>query len=194
MLCKKRRVLALLLVFVMASSLSTFAAADASDEHSQERCVAEPFSIDWIEYEEELSEAKYKLRVNEKLEPEIETIILSHLVADGVISADILFANSLSFENENIFSQFIDENVDVIYFGGQFCCAPDTMSLYWTPIWGGAMHANGMCTRHCRHDSNICRGCGAIWGGRHVLTAPNGCGKTAVNCNQQTYGWCARTS
>jgi hypothetical protein len=192
----KRRILTLLLAFAMMSSLSAFAAEKASDEHSHEGCVVETFAIDWSEYAEELSEVKYKLRVYEKLEPEIEMIILTHLVADGVIPGDILSAHSLAFEYESIFSQFIDENVEVEYLPyGVVCCDPTTMRKTWVPIWGGTMHANGMCTRHCQHDAYICQGCQAIWDSRHVITDPYGCGKTAANCtSQHMYGWCSRTS
>lgn len=178
-------VLSMLLAFAVLEPVQSFAAWDESDEH-HEACASDAVTIDWSQYKEELAETKYNLRVSEKMLPEVETLVLTYLVEDGIVPSSALSEHA-TFENTDVLERFIVENVKVDSVYGQICCPSGTMRREWVGICLKYRLANGICVRHCAHYVYMCRNCFTIWDKRHDTSA--GCGNTKKNCSIYLQGY-----
>lgn len=178
-------VVTMLLAFATLGPLQSFAAYDKPEE-PHEACATAAVTIDWGQHKEELAEIKYSLRVSEEMLPEVETLVLTYLVSDGIVPSSTLSEHA-AFENTAVLERFIAENVNVDVVYGAFCC--DNMQRRWIGVCDKYTEKDGKCVRHCLHEAYRCDNCKAVWDFRHTITAPNGCGKSIDACIVQQHGY-----
>lgn len=165
-------------MLTLLTAISSLLPVYACDLHSQsyggdETDIIEYF--DWNNYSDTLSTTVYNLRLSVTLKNSADEVVLYQLISDNIIPAAVLSTCTL---NDDVFLNFIEENVNITYFNetmrGASCC--DNPRRAWiTVAVVPTFNSNNWCIQHKKSEAQKCTNCGTIWQQRSTILS--GCGQ-----------------